>query len=85
MSIRDQALNTPQNLETALASAMKACQAAQAALDASMMALVVAVSLLERPAEGEERQGCFHPNAIEVSAMGVNSVLVCGDCGLTLD
>lgn len=83
MSIRDQALNTPNNLEAGLSAALKACQAAQSALDAVMVSLVMAVSLLEQQDSGEETTECRHLNAIEVAAMGVDSSFICPDCDKT--
>lgn len=85
MSIRDQALSMDQTLEGSLASAIKAAQAASAALEALTVSLMVAASHLHKETVETPTEGCGHLDLVDITTFGGNVSRVCNDCGTTFD
>lgn len=85
MNIREAALGgDPQNLEAALAAAIKALESASAALESAQVALLLCASFL-RPTEPlEDESGeCRHLQTFTVETMGGTTVM-CDSCGTQL-
>lgn len=83
VTIRDNALGLDQTLEGALASAIKAAQAASAALESLTVSLMLAASHLHKPSVEAPENGCGHLDMVNITTMGGNLTQICPDCGET--
>lgn len=87
MSLRDQILGQP-DAKTSVASAIKAVESAQAALESAYLSLVTVARGLQT-AElkvSDDPSECEHPHhlRINISTMGVNDAFLCEGCGGTV-
>ena len=89
MNIREQALGAPKDLSAVLASAIKAAQAVESALESLILNLMIAATMLDNSQEDEGDYGvsaCRHDNKIEITTMGMSEPkFICADCGDSAD
>lgn len=84
MNIRNAALGNDRDPQVSIAAAMKAVQAAQAALESAYVNLMAVASGLTPPRQrSEDPTLCEHPleSRQEIASMG-RSVTMCFDCGV---
>lgn len=84
MNIREQALGSDHTLEGALASAIKAAQAASAALESLTVSLMMAAAQLHKQTVETPEGSCGHFETIEIPTMGGVTSRLCNLCGETV-